>query len=117
MDSVETFDELRKVIDENNGLLTIEMQKLRDLGGHGRLGVHVRDAISKKLEGLGVAHYPKELPQYQHERVRLYIRGSAVSDLINAVLEVGEEQDQALRGAAAAEAENVLREVRALVCG
>lgn len=116
MEDLEDYDELRSRIAEKGDVGTVEMQVLRALGDHGRLGIHVRETISKKLAGLGIAHYPRELPQYQHELVRLYIRGTAMSDLIEAALNVSEAADQKLREAVTGEAEKALQAIREIVC-
>ena len=40
--------------------MTVQMERIRNDYGAGRLGVHVRDGISKALHGAGLGHYPDE---------------------------------------------------------
>ena len=72
------------------------MEQLREAHGAGRLGVHVRGEISRQLAGLGVGHVPQELPNFQHELVRLYKRGTPIGQLVEVVLTPGEQHDRTL---------------------
>jgi len=112
----ESFEELRDTVQESGGVLTISMEDMRDAHGAGRLGVHVRSAISKGLQGLGLGHYPPELPAYQEQYVRVYRLGSPIADLIDAVIEPSPGRDEYLRRAVGGDAEATLAKVRELVC-
>ena len=57
------------------------------------LGVHVRNAISNELAGLGLGHVPVELPGYQDDLVRLFKMGTPVGDFVNSVLTPGGMSD------------------------
>jgi len=74
------------------------MEQLRDAHGTLKLGVHVREEISKALAGIGLGHVPEELPNYQHELVRVYKKGTPVGDLIETVLKPGQQNDTKLTG-------------------
>jgi hypothetical protein len=100
------------------GVVTTTMEVLRDAYGAGKLGVHVVANIHKALLGLGLAHYPPELPTYQEYPVRIYKMGSPVADVIDAVLEPTAAHDEELRqllqnGQGAVE---ILDQIRELVC-
>lgn len=90
------WDEIKAKVEGAGGVLTTTMDVLRDAEGAGKLGVHVRTNISKKLAGIGLGHVPTELPGNQHERVRLYKKGTLVGDLIDTVLNPGDQNDRRL---------------------
>jgi hypothetical protein len=112
-----SYQALRKSVIQNRGLYTIDMGTLRDIEGAGRLGVHVRDAITRSLESYGLGHLPGTLPANQSDEVRLYRLGSSIADIVKAVLSPSSEGDDVLRFVSSSEAEAVLRQVRKLVCG
>lgn len=91
-----TWDEIKKQVEEAGGVVTLTMAALRDAEGAGKLGVHVRSNISRRLAAMGLGHVPTELPANQHERVRVYKRGTPVGDLIEAALNPGERNDESL---------------------
>jgi hypothetical protein len=91
--------------------------KRAKIDGAGRLGVHVRTAISRTLESHGLGHLPQELPPIQEDVVRLYLLGSPVADLIKAVLAPSDRGDDTLRTIGNSEAEKQLRQIRQIVCG
>ena len=103
-------------VDEAGGVKSFPMWQVRDAYGAGRLGIHVRAGISKALHGLGLGHYPGDLPDSQTQFVRLHRLGTPTADLIEAVLHPGPEGDQRLLAASSGEAEAVLVKVRELVC-
>ena len=91
-----TWDEVNGLVEGNGGVLTVTMETLRDTHGAGKLGVHVRAEISRQLAQKGLGHIPQELPSSQHEQVRLYKRGTKVGELIETVLNPGEQNDSKL---------------------
>lgn len=91
------WNEIKRLVEENENVHTFTMEQLRDAHGAARLGIHVRDAIANTLAGLGLGHVPKMLPAYQDELVRLYKKGTQVGDLIETVLTPGGENDTKLR--------------------
>ncbi|WP_206313106.1 hypothetical protein [Streptomyces sp. JB150] len=80
-----TWDELRKAVEENGGVLRIYMANLRELQNAGRLGIHVRNEISRRLAGIGLGHLPAELPSYQENEVVLFQLGTPAADVVEAV--------------------------------
>lgn len=73
----DSLAELRALIDtDTNNPVTVRMFALREAYGAGRLGVHVRRNISDELSGLGLGHFPAELPDDQEKLVRLFKLGS-----------------------------------------
>jgi hypothetical protein len=107
---------LRDAVVENGGVLTVRVGDVRDAFHYGRLGIHVRAEISKKLNGLGIAHYPTEVPDWQENPIRLYRMGTPVADLIDAVLNPTESHDEEIRGAVSGAAADILNQIRGLVC-
>ena len=109
------MEELRDLVKRNGDVLTVEMEQVRDAYGKGRLGVHVRDNMSKALAGLGIGHYPRPLPDRQWAFVRVYRLGSEIADLIDAVMEPSEEHDEELRKAGGGGAADVLRQIKDII--
>ncbi len=108
--------EITDMLAENENMVTLSMEQVRDAWDYGRLGVHVRRQVSNDLRGMGIGHYPRKLPEYQHEPVRLYKLGTPVADLIDAVLHPSEDNDAALRQVIAEDAQQILNQVKAIVC-
>lgn len=118
----DSLEELRDQVEKNGGVVTVRMEEVRDAYQAGRLGVHVRSNISKRLRGLGLGHFPLEaddgepMPYRQSAPVRIYKLGSPVADLIDAVLDPGDEHDEELREAATGSSSEILDRIRELVC-
>src|SRR5438105_14763267 len=110
------MEELRDLVERHVGVLTTTMEVIRDAYGKGRLGVHVREGIRNALVGLGLGHYPQQLPEYQGYSVRLYRLGSQVGNLIEAVLELSPERDEYLRRVAGGDEAKILQQIREMVC-
>lgn len=109
-------EELRDAVIAAGGVLTVRVGDVRDAFGYGRLGINVRDRISKELKGLGISHYPVEVPDWQEIPIRLFRMGSPIADLIDAVLNPSQGHDEELRQAVSGSASDILNQVRALVC-
>lgn len=88
-----TWAEIKERVEKNGNVLTVSMEDLRGAHGAGKLGVHVRSEISSTLAGMGLGHIPQELPNYQHETVRLFKKGTPVGDWIDTVLAPGQQND------------------------
>jgi hypothetical protein len=110
------FAALLEKIDAHEGIFSFSMEDVRNAYGSERLGVNVRAGITQKLKRLGIGHYPRNLPEYQDQAVRLFRLGSPIEELINAALRISRGNDAILRKAAGGDAEKVLRQVRELVC-
>lgn len=80
-----TWNELRDALEDRGGVLVARMWELRDLEDAGRLGIHVRASIGRRLVGLGIGHLPKELPSSQNAEVVLYGLGTTAASVISAV--------------------------------
>lgn len=113
---MDNIQELRAEVDKSDGLLKIDMATLKRIKGAGRLGRVVREEISRELEGQGMGHIPADLPPNQEDEVRLYVLGSAIADVVRAVLEPSDRGDEALRAVGNNEAAEIVKQVRALVC-
>lgn len=93
-----SWDVLRDTVKRADGVLRVEMWELRELEQAGRLGVHVRASISRRLQNLGLSHLPGELPSYQEDYVVLYELGTAAADVVEAVTgPVTRKAERALR--------------------
>ncbi|WP_156369028.1 hypothetical protein [Methylobacterium sp. Leaf100] len=112
-----TYAEMDRLLLENGNIITCPMASLRDAHGAGKLGVNVINNISGALAHRGVGHLPQDLPQNQWSMVRLYKKGTSISELIDAVYEVGEANDSKIRELANSTAIEDLRRVREIVCG
>lgn len=112
------WDEIKDDVEKNGNVLTLTMESLRDAHGAAKLGVHVRKEISSTLAGMGLGHIPQELPNYQHELVRVYKNGTVIGDLIATVLTPGEQNDTELVeqfGGANVDYASVVQQIRELV--
>ena len=91
-----SWDKIKEDVEKNGNVHTFTMEVLRNVHGATRLGMNVVEEISQTLAGIGLAHVPEHLPNYQHEQVRLYKRGTPVGQLIDSVLTPGEQNDKSL---------------------
>lgn len=110
-----SLEDLRNLVTENGGVLTIETEQVRNAYGKDRLGIHVRDNISKALAGMGLGHYPLPLPDRQRDPVRIYKLGSDIADIIDAVLQPSAGHDDELRRATGGDAAQLLARVREII--
>jgi len=104
---IKSYEELRAAVAANEDLITLRMKELRDMHGAERLGVHVCSGISRELARLGLAHYPKILPDHQDARVRIFKTSSSVGNLIAAALKINSQHDTMIRRAASAMSTNL----------
>lgn len=110
-----TPDEIRKAVEASGDVLTVKMEVVRDAFKYDRLGVNVRSIISEKLGGLGLGHYPLELPDRQWVPVRLFKLGSPIADLVDAALNPTEEHDEELRKAVSGGDSETIKRIKALL--
>lgn len=113
---MDSYNDLSRDVDGDGGLVTTTMEQLREIHGAGRLGKHVRDAISQQLAAHGLGHLPVELPSYQENEVRVYRLGSPIGKVIDAVQKPNSGGDAVLRGVGGDTSADVLAKVRELVC-
>lgn len=112
------WDEIKEQVEKNGNVHTFTMEVLRNAHGGARLGVNVRAEINQILAGIGLGHVPVDLPNYQHEQVRLYKRGTLVGQLVESVLMPGEQNDKSLAdrfGAAGPDYAVMIQKIRELV--
>lgn len=113
-----TWDGIKERVEQQGDIRTVTMEELREAYGASRLGVHVRNEISRALAGVGLGHIPEELPSYQHEQVRLYKKGTTAGELIDTVLSPGEYNDNKLveqLGDGQADYADIVQKIRELV--
>jgi hypothetical protein len=101
-DFLNKLDAIQKRVKDADGVLTVSMKELKDLHGAMRLKELVRESIAEHLKykqvgfvGVGPAY--DELPNSENETVRLYMKGTPVARVIEAVLLKGAGGDQQLR--------------------
>jgi len=111
----QTPEDIRKAVEASGDVLTVQMAAVRDAFNYDRLGVNVRVTISEKLGGLGLGHYPTELPDRQWVPVRLYKLGSPIADLVDAVLNPSEKHDEELRKAVSGGDAETIKRIKALL--
>ncbi|MFJ4674042.1 hypothetical protein [Kitasatospora purpeofusca] len=83
--SFSSWPELDTAIKDNGGVLRVAMWAVRDIDGHGRLGVRVLDTLHRKLADIGVDHLPLDLPNNQYQSVVLFKRASEAGAVVAAV--------------------------------
>lgn len=109
-----SFDELDQLVVERGGVLTTDMRDLRERVQAGKLGRYVIENIRDQLKSRGLAS--SELTNEQTDPVRIYKQGTLVANLIEAATSVGEAHDERLRLVAESRADEILKQIRALVC-
>jgi hypothetical protein len=114
-DPAEFLKRLKARVDENGGVIAVQMEELRDGFGWRRLGPHVAERISDKLAGVGLGHAPDPLPEVRWERTLLFTLGSDIGRVIGAVLDPDENGAALLREKIGGEAAEMLAQIRALV--
>ena len=116
INEINDWQELRGEVQARERVMSVEMHVLRRLEGYLRMGAVVGEQISNKLQGLGIGHSGSELPRYSTEMVRLFILGSPAAELMGAVQNPGEQQDEVIRRAVASDSQEILRKIKGLVC-
>lgn len=115
--SFTTLEELREVVEQNDNIVTVPMWKVRNAYGAERLKVHIRSGIHEALDGLGLAHMPRTIPDDQNEMLRVIKKGTPVAKLIAAARRVGDhDDDQLIRDTVSGDAKATLQEIREIVC-
>lgn len=105
-DFIEKLDDLVKEVKANGDVLTVSMRRLKDLYGGYRLKGLIRKSIADGLlyRQLGFVGIGDELPNSENDNVRLYLKGTPVGSIIEAVLLEGQPGDMRLREIAASNA-------------
>jgi hypothetical protein len=92
-----TWKELERDVVANGGLLTVTGEDLRRIYGAERLGSTIRKEIRKELAGRELAIDGGGGDFYQENLLRLYKRGTAAAEIIDAVNTIGEHHDETIR--------------------
>jgi len=119
-EQAERYAALRDEVKESGGVLAVNMGRLRDVHGAGKLGNIVVESIAEQLQGVGLGHSPKDLPTSQWKQVIVYRNGTSVAKLIDAIINVEEGSDAVIRQFASTEKDadrKVLRKIRELTEG
>lgn len=77
-----TFRHLEEQVIDAGGLLPVTMEGLRDIVGAGKLGSHVRDAISNGLRQRSLVVLGGRLPNDQRDTVWLIAKNSPGGELL-----------------------------------
>lgn len=81
----DSWNDIIAQLSNNNGVIVMTMEALRDIDGYGRLGANVRHNIARKLGSLGVGFLQKELPTEASSHVLLFRLGTPAAQVIEAV--------------------------------
>jgi hypothetical protein len=117
-----SLESIRREVIDSQGVLTVDMAKLRDAYGAGRLGRYVLDGIKEELRKEGVhfisdsldGHPGEQLPNNQYDVVRLYILDSLIGKIITAAYTVDREGegDRILRAVNESDATKQIQELK-----
>lgn len=110
------MDEVRDQVIAGEGVVTLEMWRLREAVGAGKLGTRVRGDIARELAARGLGHVPGMLPTSQSERVRLYLRNTRIGEVLEAAATPDADNDAKLRRLLRSDDADVLSQVRRIVC-
>lgn len=110
-----SYDALNSEVVAAGGVLTTDMRDLRDRVSAGKLGRYVVESIQDELTQRGLGHSSLSLGQW--DEVRVWKKGTRVASVIEAALAPGKIQDEVLRELSDNQADDILKQVRSLVCG
>ncbi len=91
------LDGIYNRVKDADGVLTVPMKELKELHGAQRLKELVRESIVTHLNYRQIGFTGGELPNSENESVRLYLKGTPVARIIEAVELKGARGDQQLR--------------------
>lgn len=91
------WKELERDVVGHGGLLTVTGEDLRRIYGAERLGSTIRKDIEKSLAAHDLAIDGGGGEFYQESLLRLYKRGTAAAEIVDAVNKIGEHHDQIIR--------------------
>lgn len=94
---VEKLDAIFNDIKDHGDVLTVPMKRLKTLHGAERLKNLVRESIREHLSYRQIGFVGDELPSSENETVRLYVKGTPVARIIEAVQLKGDRGDKQLR--------------------
>jgi hypothetical protein len=115
------FKALADDVQGSGDVQAIDLGTLRSMLGYDRLGKMVLRTIANELESVGLGYFPlsvldeNEYPR-QNDTLRVFRRGSAMAEIVQAVLKPTMKGDERLRDASAGDTGEVLKQIRLLVC-
>lgn len=115
MGSFKSFEELAERVDDEGGLLRVQMVELRDVVGWSRLREGTLSQIEDQLRQHGLWCFPA-LSTERHAEVRVYRDGTPLAKLVKAVATPSTRGDELLREAANRDADQIVAQIRKLVC-
>ena len=111
-----SFEELVRLVDDDDGMTIVTAERLRDAAGWKRLTQGAIEDIANHLARRGLGSFPPMAPGERWAQVRVYRRGTTFGNMIDAVIEPSEAGDRRLRDVAADDATETLAKIRKLVC-
>ncbi|RIK08225.1 MAG: hypothetical protein DCC49_09180 [Acidobacteria bacterium] len=111
---IESFDELADLV-QDEGLAVVQMHSLRTAAKWDRLTARTLEAIKDELRKRALGVYPG-LSEDRHDEVRIYKIGTPLGNLIESVINPSEQGDRRLQEAATNSAQELIRQIRVLVC-
>ena len=112
----EPFEVLRQRVVDKDNVLVVYMEELRDAVHAGKLGKYVITRIERCLRSHGLGYRPAKLPNQQYERVMLFVQGSRVEEIIDAVEHYPNEGVDLLRSVGSNQDADIVSQIRTLVC-
>lgn len=125
IESASSWDDLKEEVQDKGGTAIVTMAVIRDLAGFGKLGKHVNAQAALQMAANGLAHFPissDDFPVYQHQNIRVFLKGKEVERLYQRMLRIADNGKQAtsdddfIVNAATNEARAKLEKVRAIIC-
>lgn len=110
------FDAINEEVRADGGVKAVRMADLRDAAGKARLGRWVVDKIDAQLRSRGLGHTDLS-EDHANREVLVYVMGSEVERLVEAVRHPSAQAANTLRAATSNNSDEVLRQIRALVEG
>lgn len=116
MAAFDTFEELGDLVDSSDGLVVVTAEQLRDAADWQRLTQGAIEDIANGLAQHGLGSFPPMEPGQRGAEVRVYRRGTALGNLVDAVVRPGAPGDRRLRETANNTAADVVARIRKMVC-
>ena len=103
-------------VNDNGGVVVLQMREIRDAYGAQKLGSKVVRDIEKAITAQGLAYYPTpSIPGNQNEWLTLYLPDGPAAKLINAVLSPSEESIEIIRDALSGADKAALKEIKVII--
>src|SRR6476619_1867357 len=95
----QSWDDLKAEIQAEGDIKVLDAWQLRDAAGWSKLGPNVIIDIANQMEenDLGTLPRGERLPLNQYAQVRVYVKGSRLGQVVDAVLSPSAKGDQLLR--------------------